>query len=415
MENTEIRLENKKIKQFNKIFPWYSGLSSDYLFYVAIDTLFLTVVKNFTATQIVSLTTISLLGGIILQPIIIRLIRRIGNTSSVRLGSLIVLISSFFITFGAGYISVVVGRLIGEIGFNLINMSNVILENNLELQNKPRDYVKIKSKATSIYAIATMIISFIASIMFNANNYLPMIFCIIFCFISFILSFYIVDYSPYDKIEREHKKTKKRVHYSKLILIIIVSYGIFYPIVNEAQNEGKLFIQQELLLNFDIETTALIIGAILCISRVIRVISNIALNKIYDKLKNKMMVLLSVLLASASLLMILGSFVNDSIIIKIVIMSIGYVIILFVRDPFKVYTQDLALKHTNKEEQQTILVTLELSRKLVRTIVSFGFSMILIDYPMIVVMVLLLILSVIEIAINIKLYRLILTSKGENN
>ena len=39
------------ISKFNKIFPWYNGLSSDLLFWVAIDTLFLTVVKKFKCSS----------------------------------------------------------------------------------------------------------------------------------------------------------------------------------------------------------------------------------------------------------------------------------------------------------------------------------------------------------------------------
>ena len=46
--------EKKNLKRFNKLFPWFAGLSRDLLFWVAIDTLFLTVVKKFTASQIVS-------------------------------------------------------------------------------------------------------------------------------------------------------------------------------------------------------------------------------------------------------------------------------------------------------------------------------------------------------------------------
>lgn len=44
-------MEQEKMTKFNKIFPWYAGLSGDLLFWVAIDTLFLTVVKNFNATD----------------------------------------------------------------------------------------------------------------------------------------------------------------------------------------------------------------------------------------------------------------------------------------------------------------------------------------------------------------------------
>lgn len=39
-------MKQEQIKKFNKVFPWYSGLSGDLLFWVAIDTLFLTVVKK---------------------------------------------------------------------------------------------------------------------------------------------------------------------------------------------------------------------------------------------------------------------------------------------------------------------------------------------------------------------------------
>ena len=247
-------MEDKKIENFNKIFPWYAGLSGDLLFWVAIDTLFLTVVKNFNASQIVSLTTVSLITCIALQIPILKAIKKIGNTKSVRLGSLLLLISSLLLTFGQNYIIIALGKVIYEIAFTFQNMANAVLKNNLELQNKNNEYIKVKTKSNTIYATVTMIISFIASIMFNLNNYLPMYGCITFCLICFILSFYIVDYSNYNKIKEEAKiKSKNKINYNKLIIVLIISYGLFYPIVNSGQSNGKLFIQQELLLNFDVE------------------------------------------------------------------------------------------------------------------------------------------------------------------
>ena len=405
-------MEQEKMTKFNKIFPWYAGLSGDLLFWVAIDTLFLTVVKNFNASQIVSLTTVSLITCIALQVPLLKIIKKIGNTNSVRLGSVLLLISSLLLTFGQNYIVIVLGKVIYEIAFTFQNMANVVLKNNLELQNRSNEYIKVKTKSNTIYATVTMIISFIASLMFNLNNYLPMFGCITFCLICFILSFYIVDYSNYNKIKEESKiKSKTKINYNKLIIILIISYGIFYPIVNSGQSNGKLFIQQELLLNFDVEKTALIIGAILCISRIVRVVSNIAFNKIHDKYKEKVGVILSILLSISIILMILGSFIGNSVIIKFGIMSLGYIIILFIRDPFKVYMQDLALRKVGKERQQSLLTTMELSRKIGRAIMSLSFTMILVNNPMITVIVILFILSIIEILISIKLYKSIVSRK----
>lgn len=405
-------MKNEKFVKFNKVFPWYSGLSGDLLFWVAIDTLFLTVVKNLNASQIVYLTTISLIVCILLQVPLLKIIRKIGNTNSVRLGSFLLLVASILLTFGNKYFVIALGKIFYEVAFTFQNMANAILKNNLDLQNKNEDYIKIKTKSNTIYAAVTMIISFIASILFNLNNYLPMFCCILFCLICFRLSFEIIDFSNYDKVkENKSKKRKVKIKYSTLIIILIISYGLFYPIVNSGQQNGKLFIQQELLKSFNVEKTALIIGAILCISRIIRLISNIIFNKIHKKYKEKVGVILPILLSISLILMIIGSFLSNLLILKFVIMSLGYVIILFIRDPFKVYMQDLALNKVNSEYQQSLLTTMELSRKIVRAIISFSFSLILINNPMILVISILLILSIIEILISIKLYKLVLSSK----
>lgn len=402
----------KRIEKFNKVFPIYSGLSGDLLFWVAIDSLFLTVVKKFSASQIVSLTSISLIVCILLQIPLLKIIKSIGNTKSVRLGSFLLLMSSLLLTFGTNYIMIVLGKILYEVAFTFQNMANVILKNNLEVQQKDEEYIQIKTKSNTIYATVTMIIAFIASPMFNVNNYLPMLGCIFFCLLCFILSFYIVDFSSYDKIKDEcENKQKPKIIYNRVILMIIVSYGLFYPIVNSGQSNGKLFIQQELLKFFNVDKTALIIGIILCISRVVRVVSNLVFNKIHNKYKDKVGIILPVFLFSSIVFMSVGSFITNNLIMKFVIMSIGYIIILFIRDPFKVYMQDLALKSVGKEGQQSLLTTIELSRKIGRAIMSLCFTLILINHPMILVISILLILSIIEIIISAKLYRLVLISK----
>ena len=51
--------------------------------------------------------------------------------------------------------------------------------------------------------------------------------------------------------------------------------------------------------------------------------------------------------------MIIGYNISSIPVIKFGIMSLGYIIILFIRDPFKVYMQDLALKNTDKNVDKT--------------------------------------------------------------
>ena len=54
---------------------------------------------------------------------------------------------------------------------------------------------------------------------------------------------------------------------------------------------------------------------------------------------------------------------------------------------------------------------MDLARRIIRAIVSLSFTMILLNNPMITVIIILLILSIIEILISIKLYKLVINEE----
>ena len=403
---------DKNVNRFIKIFPWYSGLTADLLFYIAIDTLFLTVVKNFSAAQIVSLTSFAQFACIALQFPILFIIKRIGNTAATRVGAISLLLSAILITTGKSYFVVLLGRLIHDISVIFKTASFVALENNLDLVGKRSDFVRLRASANTVYAVLTMLISFVASYMFNLNHYLPMIGCITACAIGVVLTFLMKDCSDYNKITyKKDNKDKVKVHYNKFIIMAIVVYSLFYPIVNNGQTDGKLFMQQQILLDFNIDNTSLIIGAIVCASRIIRVISNVAFEKLYYKYQGKLGVALPVMLSISIAFMLFGSLIPQ-VVIKIVVMGIGYTIILFARDPFKLYMQDVIFENTPKEQHQTLLTLLEFGVKLTTAGIGLVFSAILISYPMIVIMALMLVISTIDIVLSVKLYRMVLIEKG---
>ena len=405
---------NKGINRFIKVYPLYHGFIADLLFYIAIDTLFLTVVKNFTAAQIVSITAISQLVCILLQFPILFVMKKIGNTASVRIGAFCILISSIFITFGKSYYLVLFGRILHEVDIIFRNASIVTLENNLEIVGRRGEFVRLRTSANTAYSFIKMIIAFIASYMFNLNNYLPMIGCITTCTVGFILSFFIKDYSEYNKISRKSKKNKVKITYSKVIVLTLFLYAVFYSVVNSGQTDGKLFIQQHSLLDFSIETTALIIGAIVCVSRIVRVISNIVFARLYERYQVKMGFALPTLLSISMCFMLFGSFIPQ-VVVKLTVMSIGYAIILFIRDPFNLYVQDVLFDSTPKEQHQTLLVLLTFGTKVASAGLGLVFSAILVSFPMVVVIAILLAISVIEIIVSMILYRAIMIGRQQKS
>ena len=404
----------KKVGRFAQLYPWYVGFTGDLLFYIAIDTLFITIVKNFSPAQIVSLTSFSQFACIALQFPILFVIKRIGNTASTRTGALFLLLSAILITFGKSYYLVLLGRVFHDVAAIFRTASTVCLENNLELIGRRRDFIRLRTSGNTVYSIITMLISFVASYMFNMNHYLPMIGCIITCTVGFVLSLFMKDYSAYNQIAYSKKKNGKvKVHYSKFIIMAIVVYAMFYPIVSTGQTEGKLFIQQQVLLDFNVDHTSLIIGAIVCVSRIIRVFSNVVFARLYEKYQAKMGIVLTALLSFSMGFLLFGSFIPP-IIVKIVVMSLGYIIILFARDPFRLYMQDVLFENTPKEQHQTLLAILEFGVKVGTAALGLVFSAVLLQYPMIVVITVLFVLSIVEILLGLKLYKMVLTAKNGN-
>ena len=84
-------------------------------------------------------------------------------------------------------------------------------------------------------------------------------------------------------------------------------------------------------------------------------------------------------------------------------MSLGFFLILAIRDSFQTYIEDVALTISNKEEQQEIIIKIEVYRRLGTLILSAIFTLILMRYELIVIEFILLGLSSIEIFINKRL------------
>ena len=123
---------------------------------------------------------------------------------------------------------------------------------------------------------------------------------------------------------------------------------------------------------------------------------------------------LPTLLSTSMGLILFGSFIPQ-IIAKILVMAVGYTIVLFIRDPFKLYMQDVIFVNTPKEQHQTLLTVLEFGVKIATAGIGLAFSAILLNYPMRVIMAIMFAISFIVILLSIILYRSILIGKEQNH
>lgn len=400
-------VNKKRIVLSNKIYPLFAGLSSDLIFFLAINTLFLTEVKGFSALEISSFTTISLLVMIILNPLVMKIINKIGALNSVKLGVIFLFLGAFLITFGVNYITILLGYIFYEAFYYFKKMDTVLLRKNLLFLHEEEKQLEIESYHSLIYAVVTMFTTFVSGLLFNLNNYLPMICCLIFCFINIILVNFLYEVKTPNRVIKNSKRKIKTTH---LVFLILLLFSITYAIIDLGQNNAQLFIQYNLGSFLSINDVAIYLSIIISASRITRVIVNYSFINIYNKYENRVLSIIGYALILSFSLIILGSFITPKI-VGIVLMSIGFCMFLGIKDPFENYIKDLLLNNTNPVDHEVVINKLNYVRKIGRLVVSSLITLILLKDSLFYVMVFLLGLSCFSLVIVYEIYKILKKKK----
>mgnify|MGYP004639589557 FL=1 len=394
----------KKIKISNKIYPLLGGLSDDLMFWAAINTIFLTIVKGYTASQISMLVAIATFSSIILERAIFKIIKKIGNLKSFRVGLIMFLLAAIIITFVRNIFVVAIGFIIYYLAYYFTNMGNVILKRNLKAVDCENDFAKMESKTSLVYAIVTMINSFIVGFLFNINNYLPMIICILICIFNIYLSKYLYEYKDENKDIGEKIENNSKVKWTKIIILVILVYGFLYATVESLQENGKIFIQYRMQNFMPLANTSIYLSIIIAFSRIARVLSNIFFYKIHQALKTKLIILLNLLLISSVGFLILGYAVSYNS-MGIIIMGIGFFILLFIRDPIAIFTKLELFNNCMMKDQEEVIHKYNLFRKIVRCFLATSASLLLLKINMLYLMMILFILCLMYLCLTVNLFK----------
>lgn len=398
----------KRIEMSNKIYPLFYGLSSDLIFFIAINTLFLTQVKGLTSSEINLMTTIGVLISLFFYLFSHKIIKRIGNLTSIKLGTLLILIASVLFTISKHLALFIIAEILYEVSFVFKSVDTVVLNNNLIYEHQSDKFVKIKSKATTIYSIATLITSLLAGLLFSINPYIPMIICIIICLNNFVMAHFI--YEIKEDNSKTIKNTSNKIKFNKIIITTIIVYGLLYGTVAVCQTNDKLFMQYKLQEFMQISNISLALSFILFLSRISRLFSNIFFIHIYDKLKNKIIYLINILLITSVSLFITGH-IQTNPKAGIILMSIGFLLLLALRDPTENVLSNILLQNTLKEDKEQIMLYFQFARRFIVFILSSLATLVLTKHELIDLYIIIFIFTFIYLFVVIRLLHLL----KENN
>ena len=364
-------------------YPLFAGMSKDIVFWIAINTLFLTAVKGLSPSQINEIEAVGSLVSLLVLINLIPIVKKIGNITSVRMGILLMLLSSVLNALSTHFSGFLIAEICYYIGLILISIEDVILVNNLAITTGQDHYIEYQTKASETYALITLFSSFLSGFLFNINPYIPLVLSILILAFSFVYSFSI--YDPPDLVNKDSSyvvksRTKTLPLFcspARIIIAVLMGAAVFSAISN-LQKNSKLFIQQNMYSYLTTAKISVYFSIIITVSRISRLVTNHWFLRSFRKKGYTLIYWLSGALISAIVLLLIGNILPNG--ISTVIMSCGFWIILSIRDPmdniFRKFLFDISLSEDRKQNMSLMGIF----RKVFSLIFSLSVSRLLIMY-----------------------------------
>ncbi len=314
----------KKRKNNMKLFPIYQMIGFDFIFYYAIQVLFLTQVKGISDANIVLASSIYAFSSIIVQVPIALFVDKVGKRNALVIGNLLNVLCMIMVMICPNFICYVIEECINAIAFGIKNVTESSLLNSSipECKSKSDIFTKIHSKGYSKYYYISAISTFVCGMLYDINPYIPIVLCIIFCVLGTIIS---TRFFEIDNIKSNNKNIKyvqdlksafsfilKSNRLRSLLIILGFIWGILI-----------LFGTYKITLLKDLNVSATYIGIISAVLSIMTGRMSKLSNKFNEKYKNKtltiigLMVTISFLLAGAISIMKIPFSLKISIIIML--------------------------------------------------------------------------------------------------
>lgn len=384
-------MQQNKLNLVGRLYPWFAGLTNNLVFYVIINTVWLTNVKGFDSMQVVFLDVcVSLAVRVFLTPAI-KLSERLGNTWAMRLGAISLFIASVLLTFGTEYAVFIVAMVFQALAVVLMAIRDVLIQDNLSHIHKSEEYLRVSSRAHLIYTVISMLASLVVGLFFNKWSYLPMILGIIICGIAVIMSFFIYDIEDRNasaaEVNKNDSVTKTNSELSlphpiKFSLPVLIFCGLLYGVISIGQNNGKLLFQYQLEMQVSVDQVVFYLGMAWFISRIIRILVDLIYPAIHRLFHRKVAVLLLLWATISIVLILLGFFLPINFSSRMLLMASGFILMPAIRDPLHIFCQTILFKEVDKADRKNALVYLVVMQQAGQFLFSLIASAILLFLPL---------------------------------
>ena len=376
-------INTQKRKQNMKIYSMYRAISMDLIFFYAIDFLFLTQVKNISASDVVLKTSFYALFMVILQIPANILIDKMGTRRCTILANIFNTIYLLMIIFAIDLKTLIIAEFFSALCFSIKDISDTTLLNMSipETDKKGEIFSKIEGRGNKNYYYINAITSVLSGFLYTVNPYIPVIGATIIAAIATVLS------AGFQEIENPNQiAEKKNISIDKYIIdlknsfkFIIKSNRLRSLLIYSGIMWGTFCLANTYRTSLleEIEIPATWIAIIAAIIDIASGIGSKKQLKIHKMFKNKS---LSVLAFTTAIMIWLSGIIGNSNLLPnsiMILVTIFYIILNANKGIFGVLMTRYLSNFTNSNILPKIYSVNSISRNFFRMIIGFLVSYIL--------------------------------------
>lgn len=190
-----------------KLYMIYRMFGYEYLFYTVINFLFFTETKGLSVGHFMYLAGFYAMFCFLFQIPINFIIEKIGLKKSMNIGMLSWIVHTLILIFSNSFTLFIIGEMMSALGttFKTISEQQYIYQS-LKQTGTRKNFAKLEGKSVSLFYIMEAVSALIVGVLFEINNYIPIVLTLMFMIIAFILSL------SFDDIKPEYVKKRNSFH-----------------------------------------------------------------------------------------------------------------------------------------------------------------------------------------------------------
>ncbi len=370
---------NKEIvnarKQNMRLFSIYRAISLDLIFYYGVEFLFLTQVKNITASKVVLASSFYAIYMIFLQIPASIIVDKLGTKKCSILANIFNVIFVFLIINCSGFYMLIFAQFISALCYSLKDISDeALLRYSIpDAKIKGDIFSKLEGRGNKNYFLFNGVSSIFSGFLYVINQYIPMIISLVFAILATILSFGFQDIERI-KVDKKEQTIKqyfielkegmsfilKSKRLRSLFLYSGISWGTFCLI---SKYRSSLLV--------DIGTGAQIMTIVSAILNVASSLGSKRQLEFNKKFKNKSLSIILILVTISILISGIIGLLNVPYIIALSVIIICFVVINAVKGMSLVLTTRYLGNFSDEKILTQIYAANAMMKNLLRAIIAF--------------------------------------------